>query len=148
MVIELINIILIVWIYFYLIKLYQSGCKCALTPNYYFLVFYICISLLLLFFGVLSHNDGLKFTGAYIGVAFSYFVLTVVFIFVTFGYIKELESDKCECAGEMGPDVIAIFAWVRILSFILALAGVIMMLYGHNNLLTIRKATPRVRAGL
>lgn len=97
----------------------------------------------MLFFSVLTHNDADGFINTYLGIAFAYFLLTIVFIFVTFGYIKELEHDQCECAGEFGPEILAIFAWVRILSFALALGAVLIMLYGHNRIVTMRKSTPK-----
>lgn len=134
MVWELINIILISWIYFYLIKLYQSGCKCALTPNYYFLAFYISLTFVMFALSMFA-NNGLALS-IYFGLVFVYFIITIIFIFVTFGYIRELEEEKCKCAGELGPDVLVVFALVRILSFVLALFALIALMNGRSKVVS------------
>lgn len=139
---ELINVFMILWIYFYLIKLYQTGCKCALTPNYYFLAFYVTISLVMFTLDIFTNGNHIAIN-LYMGFTFVYFVLTIIFIFVTFGYVNELEQEKCKCTGEIGPDILEIFAWLRILSFVLAIASVITVLNGHNKVVTLSKKTPR-----
>jgi hypothetical protein len=85
------------------------------------------------------------FTSIYIGVVVMYFVLTVMFVFVTFGYIKELEDERCKCAGYIGPDVIELLAWLKILTFVLALISVVMLMNGHNKVVTFTKKTPKIR---
>lgn len=99
----------------------------------------------MLVFGIFNNNNHLF--QLYLGLIFVYFVLTVIFIFVTFGYVNELEKENCECAGEIGPDVLQIFAWVRILSFILALFAVVMLLHGQNKFVTVTKKTPKIKLG-
>lgn len=144
MVWEFINVFFIAWIYFYLIKLYKIGCECAMSPSYYFLAFYMSLSIVMLAIGasLYTYPDILP---VYLGFAFVYFILTLVFIFVTFGYVRELEEKQCKCAGDFGPDIIYIFAWLRILSFILAILSIVYLLSTRNKSLLVSSLSPAKR---
>lgn len=130
---EIINIVTICALYYYFIRLYQIDCKCALTPNYYFLVAYVSIALILFFIGLFKQNNSAKNAignastalNIYIGIVFAYFIISIIFIFITFRYVNELERKHCTCAGEVGPIFLQILAWVRVLTLGLALVVVI-----------------------
>lgn len=139
---EILNIIFVVWIYIYLARLKEIECKCALTPNYYFLAFYIAITMLVMVFGILV-SDATAYLNVLMIFSLIYFVITIMFIFITFKYVSDLEAKRCECVGELGPDMLQIFAWLRILSFVLAFISVVSVLSGYNKVATVKYKTPR-----
>lgn len=131
MILAIINIVLVVWIYFYLIELKRMNCKCAFTPHYYFIVLYILISLVYIF---LSSYIGYINVTFFIVLSFVYFIFTVTFVFSTFSYIRYIESTDCDCADTFDSNILTILAWLRIISFAMILIALIIILYSKNTI--------------
>lgn len=147
MILSIINTILVFWAYFYLISLYRTGCKCALTPNYYFLAVYIISCIVMIYVSMIAREGGINVTSAVIFFVFAliYLVLTVVFIFATFRYTRQLEADNCACAGKLGPQVLQILAWLRILGFFIGFIAVIILSFALSNVSRTVSSPSRVR---
>uniref|UniRef100_A0A6C0BFD7 MARVEL domain-containing protein n=1 Tax=viral metagenome TaxID=1070528 RepID=A0A6C0BFD7_9ZZZZ len=142
---QILNIFFVVWIYIYLARLKEIECECAITPNYYFLVFYIIVTMIIIVFGIMV-KDVAEYANVLMVLSLVYFCITIMFIFITFKYVSDIEAKRCKCAGDFGPDMVQIFAWLRILAFVLAFVSLITVLSGHNKIATIKYKTPGKRA--
>lgn len=151
MILSIINTILVFWSYFYLISLYQMGCKCALIPNYYFLAVYIVVCIVMIYMSMIVSEGGTS-ASLFFVFALVYLVLTVVFIFATFRYTRQLEADHCACAGQLGPQVLQILAWLRIIGFFIGFIAVIILAYTLSSATSFRNvltsSRPRTKSRL
>lgn len=134
-ILEIVNLVLIFGIYYYLIHLKESGCKCALTPNFYFLAVYISLTIVILGLGIFVDDiSNTRYLVMFHIISIVYFIMTIVFVFVTFGYVIELEN--CNCAESVGREILVIFAVLRILMFILALVSMLKMMKSFNKMVS------------
>lgn len=151
MIIELINLILLGWAYYYLARLHKTGCKCALNPNYYFLSFYIILSIVLGTFGLFMKYVGDEAKGKFLplmlGIALVYFILTIVFIVVTLKYLNKIEEENCKCADGSGKIILKILAYIRMLLFVIAILLIIYLIMFRKHLMTFKHITPLTNKG-
>lgn len=134
MILTLINIILVVWIYFYLLELKRMNCKCAFTPQYYFIVVYIILSLVFIFLSTYMDYTNENNITIIVLLSFIYFIFTITFVFSTFSYIRYIESTDCECANTFNSNILSILAWLRILSFVMIIVALIILLCSKNTI--------------
>jgi hypothetical protein len=127
MLFAVVNLVLTIWLYFFLVMLHDIDCKCALTPTYYFMVYYIILSLLLITFRRLINGNAIVL----LSLSLLYFVSTIVFLFMVFKYIREIEA--CMCVGPNGATVLQMLFWVRVISLAISLVMIMFILSGFRN---------------
>lgn len=139
MILTLVNLFLVLSVYFYLSKLKKIGCKCAFTSHYYFITIYIILSLLLIFLWTIIDIN--TYPNIFVFASIFYFILTITFVFTTFGYIQYIERNNCFCANTIGEDMLQILVWLRIVTFIIAIISMFDILY-TNSLVNANASAP------
>ena len=124
MLLAIVNLVLTIWLYFYLAMIHDIGCTCAITPTYYFMAYYVILSLVIITFAPVIVNN----VKALIFVGMLYFISTIVFLSLTFKYVKEIEA--CACVGQNGVIVLQMLFWVRVISLAIALFMIATILSG------------------
>ena len=127
MLLAIVNLVLTIWLYFYLAMIHDIGCTCAITSTYYFMAYYVILSLVIITFAPVIVNS----PGALIFVGTLYFVSTIGFLSLTFKYVNEIEA--CACVGQNGAIVLQMLFWVRIISLAIALFMVATILSGFQQ---------------
>jgi hypothetical protein len=117
MLLAIVNLVLSIWLYFYLAMIHDIGCTCAITPTYYYIAYYVILSLV-----IFAFNSFIEKSQTMMIVMINvYFFSTMVFLFLTFKYVKEIEA--CACAGPNGAIVLQMLFWVRLISLAMALSA-------------------------
>ena len=117
MILALINLVLLLWLLYFVLEIEFLDCKCAITPIYYFIVYYIVLSL-----GITAFNSYIEKSQRMIMfMLIVYLVSTFVFLILVFKYIKDIEA--CACA-KSGAIPLQILFWIRILTLVLAASSI------------------------
>lgn len=133
MILAFINTVLVIWIYFYLVKLKRIGCKCSITPQYYFIAFYIIVSIIYMFItSMISIYP--QYIKLFMIISIFYCILTFAFVYNTFMFIQNIEKENCKCADTVSADILEILAWIRSIALIIALLAIIIELYSQFSL--------------
>ena len=127
MLFAIVNLVLTIWLYFFLVMIHDIDCQCALTPTYYYMVYYIILSLMIITMKRLINSNVVVF----LSLSLLYFVSTIVFLVMVFKYIREIES--CMCVGPNGATVLQMLFWVRVISLTISLVMIAFIMYGFRN---------------
>jgi len=132
LILNILVFILLLLIYTYIVKLENIGCACSEHPNKSFIKTFTLISVLFLLF---TSFVSLHYVYENIGeaVAILFFILTMIFyvvfivyIYLTFEYTRYLINEKCKCSEDWRREVIMIGTMIEfILFFVLLLTGII-----------------------
>lgn len=118
-ILSILIIIAYVWILYYLLRLEQIGCKCALNWRRTYImgfIIFILISQFLLFF---AHKNIMALAG--LGLVF--FIASIANIVIMLQYVHYLKEEKCKCSeadGRLVMEIVAIFQAVVFIFGILA----------------------------
>jgi hypothetical protein len=123
MLLALINLVLLLWLLYFVLKIKFLDCKCAITPIYYFIVYYIVLSLGVTVFG--SYIEKNINTSMLMLVV--YLVSTIVFLTLLFKYVKDIETCVCATSGAIP---LQILFWIRLISLVLALSAIVNLISG------------------
>lgn len=127
LVLKLLIFMLLLVILTYLYKLESIGCDCSAHSNTDFIKSYTIISLaFLLFSAFISIDDIYKNFGETIVILFSlvtvvFYIIFVVYIYMTFEYVRHLINEKCKCSEGISRDIIMVGTTIELLLFIVAL---------------------------
>lgn len=124
--------ILLILIYTYILKLEGIGCKCSEHPNRDFIKSYtiIAIAFLLLtsFVSMQDVNDNFGETIAILlsVVTLVFYIIFIIYIYMTFEYVRFLINEKCRCSEDLRREIIMIGTMIElILFFIVLLTGIL-----------------------
>jgi hypothetical protein len=124
---------LLIIIYAYIYKLENIGCECASHSNKEFIKSYTIISIVFLlltsFVSIKDINDNF---GETIAVLFSvitvvFYIIFVIYIYLTFEYVRYLINEKCKCSEGISRDIIMIGTMIELILFVVALFTIIII---------------------
>jgi len=127
LILNLLIFILLLIILTYVYKLETIGCECASHPNREFIKSYTIISLVfLLMTSFISITDVHDNFGESVALLFSlftviFYVIFIVYIYLTFEYVRFLINEKCKCSEGLSRDIIMIGTMIELLLFVVAL---------------------------
>ena len=123
MLLGLVNLVLLLWLLYFVLKIEFLDCKCAITPIYYFIAYYIVLSL-----GVVVFSSSIeKNINVSMFMLFVYLISTIVFLILVFKYIKQVEA--CACA-KSGAIPLQVLFWIRLISLVLAVSSIVNLISG------------------
>lgn len=153
---SLIVIIVYLWLIYYLVKLEQTGCVCALTWHRNYILFYLVFVILLDIIMVVFKNSisDFKLNGPMVAILFismiALVVASIIFLVTLIKYVKYLKEEKCKCSEGYARDVLDWLPWVIIglwvAGFILQILIIVFGLYhlpGVESLKSIKRYTKR-----
>lgn len=96
-----------VWFLTYVYELEKKGCKCALGWRRQFMEFTLGLIIILTIVGLF-----INWPAHFVWLALAYQALIIVYIFVTRGFINEMNDSKCVCARTEA------FKWLNIVNIV------------------------------
>lgn len=125
--------ILLILIYTYILKLEGIGCKCSEHPNREFIKSYtiIAIAFLLLtsFISMQDVNDNFGETIAILlsVVTLVFYLIFIIYIYMTFEYVRFLINEKCRCSEDLRREIIMVGTMIELILFFIALLTIILI---------------------
>lgn len=132
LILNILVFILLLLIYTYILKLENIGCKCSDHPNKQFIKSYTVISIVfLLLTSFISLKDVYDNMGEVMAIMLSFatlvfYIIFIVYIYLSFEYVRYLINEKCKCSEDWRREVIMIGTFIEfILFFVALLTGII-----------------------
>lgn len=125
LIIKLLIFTLLLVIFAYITKLEKIGCECATHPSRDFIKSYTIISIIfMLFSGFVSirniyDNFGETIATLYQILEIIFYLIFVVYIYMTFDYVRYLINEKCKCSEGISRDVIMIGTIIELFLFLI-----------------------------
>lgn len=125
--------VLLITIYTYILKLESIGCVCSEHSNKDFIKSFTIISIIfLLFTAFVSMKDINNTFGETITILFSFitlifYIIFIIYIYMTFDYVRYLINEKCKCSEELRREIIMIGTMIEIILFFVAFLVVIII---------------------
>jgi hypothetical protein len=126
-ILNLLIFILLLVILTYIMRLETIGCACAAHSNRDFIKSFTIISLVfLLFSSFISVHDIYDTFGETIAILAAiitivFYFIFVVYMYLTFEYVRYLINEKCKCSEGISRDIIIIGTMIELLLFVIAL---------------------------
>lgn len=131
-VILVIYIVLMFIILDYIRKLEQTGCVCSTDWRRDFISWYVIIVLvwyvIQLLVTMFGSTDMLAITNGFGLIPFIVGIMTIIFVIVSYGYVKRLKEEKCKCSEAVGRTVLQILTWWYIVIWALVFVGLLIAL--------------------
>lgn len=96
-----------VWFLTYVYELEKKGCKCAMGWRRQFMEFTLALIVLLTIVGLF-----INWPANFMWLALAYQALIIVYIFVTRGFINDMNESRCDCAHTDA------FKWLNVVNII------------------------------
>ena len=121
-----------IWILYYLIRLEQTGCACALNWRRDYIMGFIIFIFITQIIAFFTHKKVMA--GAWLsGILF---VLSIANMVIMFQYIHYLKEQKCKCSDDSGKKVMQI---VAIFQICMTIFGALTVLYLGMHLFNTQK---------
>ena len=114
-----------VLILYYLFKLEQIGCKCALNWRRNFIIGFLFVAIFAMVISKLPENLMMFFLA-------TFSVLVIANVIIMLQYVHYLKKEKCKCSESQLRNIITIVAIIHIFVGIL---GIIFIFHGANYLM-------------
>ena len=125
-----------IWILTYMFKLEKNNCKCALGWKHKFVQSMIMILLIYQFISFFMDKES-RVTK---GIKMIMGVLAIVYIIITFMYVKELEDTDCKCSEDPARTTLKVLNYINIalisIIIIITIIGFIMFRNMMNSINT------------
>lgn len=131
--------LLLIAIYTYIDKLEQTGCACAVHPNREFIksfsLFAIIFLMIITFIPMSSilQNFGTLIAGLFAFVKFVFYIVCIVFFFMTVDYVRYLINEKCKCSDDYRRELILAGSIMEITLIMLVFVVIIMLPIVFNS---------------
>jgi hypothetical protein len=132
-VLNLLIFFLLLAVYTYILNLETIGCACAIHPNREFIKQFSLFALV--FLGIITFvptsaiNDvfGSMATGLFAFVKFVFYIICIVYFFLTLEYTRYLINEKCKCSEDMRRELILAGSVVEVALIVLILLVIIIL---------------------
>lgn len=134
---------LLLAVYSYIEKIENNGCVCADHPNKDFIKKFsiiIMVFLAVVIFiptSLVMKKLGSVVAGIYTFVKFVFYILCIVYFYITIDYIRFLVNEKCKCSEDIRRELIMGGSIIEITLFLLVLFTIIILPLLFNSFLTI-----------
>lgn len=136
---------LLLAVYSYINKLESTGCECSIHPNKDFIKSFSIFALV--FLGIITFipmstiisTFGNMVAGIFSFVKFVFYVICVVYFFMTLDYTRYLVNEKCKCSEDYRRELIMAGSIVEIAILLLVLLVIIVLPIIFNSVTTIVK---------
>jgi len=136
-IVNLFIFILLACCYTYIQKLEDEGCKCVL-PNYYaniaFIKNFSIFALIFLIFvmiippgTILADLFGKHITGLYLLIIFIFYIVFIIWIYLTMMYTRKLIVEKCKCSEDIRRELIFAGTTIEMVLILLLLLTTIVL---------------------
>lgn len=125
----IIGILLQAYFLQYMVSLMRMPCKCSMSWESIYIFGYVVLMLIYeCVVGYFLITQGLGKVFTFIR-PFSHIIilLTIIFVIVTFMYVKRLEREKCDCSKGAARDLLKLVAKIYTLMFALLITYVLIM---------------------
>lgn len=147
LILHILVFVLLLMIYTYILKLENIGCKCSDHPNKDFIKSYTMISIIFFilssFVSLRDVHDNLGEPVAILISIFTmvFYVIFIVYIYLTFEYVRYLINEKCKCSEDWRREIIMVGTMIEfILFFIALLTGIIIPVLTESVISVLSKA--------
>lgn len=119
--------LLLIAAYTYIVKLEQTGCKCAEHGNQKFIknfsLFAIGFLFIITFIPIdaIINSLGPIVAGLFALITFIFYIMCVVYFFMVLNYTRYLVNEKCKCSEDIRRDIIMIGSVIEIVLIMLIL---------------------------
>lgn len=134
---------LLLAVYSYIEKIENNGCVCADHPNKDFIKKFsiiIMVFLAVVIFiptSLVMKKLGSVVAGIYTFVKFVFYILCIVYFYITIDYIRFLVNEKCKCSEDIRRELIMGGSIIEITLFLLVLFTIIILPLLFNSFLMI-----------
>lgn len=142
-VLNLFVFLLLIAIYTYIDKLEKTGCACAVHPNRNFIKGFSVFALIILSITALIpmswiiNNFGYMTAGLFAFVKFIFYIVCIVFFFMTLEYTRYLVNEKCKCSEDYRRELIMAGSIVEISILLLVFLVIIILPIVFNSVTVI-----------
>jgi uncharacterized membrane protein len=131
------------WILYYLVKLQQNKCLCALGWRWYSVTAFIGLTLLNLVAAIaLDRNSAVTLLPAILQTAYVLFGLFNIYVIIS--YVQRLKKKSCKCSEGLAREVLQALAIVQLV--VLIIAVIIAITMGHAIMQALKKAKKSKRS--
>ena len=130
--INLFIFVLLGFTYTYVLKLEKLGCECAKHPNVDFIkkfsIFALVFIVILMLVPPVLLSEYNGFVGSvYTLLAFIFWIVFAVYLFIVMNYTRYLISEKCKCSEDMRRELILIGTSIELIVLLLAVLNIILL---------------------
>ena len=125
------------WVLYYLVKLHQDKCLCALGWRWYSVTAFIGLTLLNIVTAVaLDRNSAVTLLPVVLQTAYVLFGLFNIYVIIS--YVQKLKKESCKCSEGIAREVLQALAIVQLV--VLIIAVIIAITMGHAIMKVLKKA--------
>jgi hypothetical protein len=151
LILHILIFLLLIVILTYITRLETIGCACAVHSNRDFIKSFTIISLVFLllssFISIADVYDNFGETIAILAavVTIVFYVIFVVYIYLTFEYVRFLINEKCKCSEGISRDIIMVGTMIELVLFVIALFTAIIIPVLIESILSVMSRLPNFR---
>lgn len=132
-ILNLLIFFLLLAVYTYILNLETIGCACAIHPNREFIKQFSLFALI--FLGLVTFVPmsaitsifGTMVTGLFAFIKFVFYIICIVYFFLTLEYTRYLVNEKCKCSEDMRRELILAGSVIEVTIILLILLVIIVL---------------------
>lgn len=132
-ILNILMFVLLIVIYTYILKLESVGCECSEHSNKSFIKAWSIISIIFLVFtSFVSMKDVNTYFGETVTIllgiiTFVFYMIFVVYIYMSFQYVRFLINEKCKCSEESRREIIMTGTIIELILFFISFLVIIII---------------------